>query len=51
MANSGLGRFGEDVLYFFSGEGSNRVERKMKRSQVNSERLASMFELISVRGS
>ena len=45
MANSGLDRFGEDVFYF-SGEGSNRVERKMKRSQVNSERLASVFEVI-----
>ena len=46
MANSSDDR--EDVFYFVHGEGSNRVERKMKRAQINTERLASMFEVIPV---
>jgi len=46
MANSSDDR--EDVFYFVHGEGSNRVERKMKRAQINAERLASMFEVIPV---
>ena len=42
MANSSV----EDVFYFVYGEGTTRVERKMKSGQINSQRLASMFEVI-----
>ena len=37
----------EDVFYFVHGDGSNRVERKMKHAQINAERLASMFEVLT----
>ena len=47
MANSSEER-DLDVFYFFFGEGPNRIERKMKRSQITAQRLASMFEVISV---
>ena len=36
MTNSGVD---EDVSYFVHGEGTNRVERKKKRQQINVERL------------
>ena len=44
MASSG----DEDVFYFVYGEGSSRGERKMKRTQINADRLASMFEVIFI---
>ena len=39
---------GDEVLVFFTGDNLSRKERRLKKSQVSSERLAQMFE---VRGS
>ena len=37
----------EELLQFSHGEGENRSDRRLKRSQVTAERLSYMFEVIS----